>query len=116
MFVVKHKLCFLIKLHTFGVNMFGKKLKEIRKHLSVTQDGMAELMKIPARTYTSYERDENNPPYSMLVHLCIKYKINLNWFIANTGDMFIANKPSATDDELEHKVVEVMKKYGVIEK
>jgi hypothetical protein len=30
--------------------------------------------------------------------------------------MFIANTPSATDDELEHKVVEVMKKYGVIEK
>ena len=42
---------------------------------------MAELLSIPYRTYTAYERNENNPPYSMLVILCNKYNINLNWLI-----------------------------------
>lgn len=96
--------------------MYGKKLKEIREYLSVTQEKMAEFMLLSKRTYISYERDENNPPYSMLVHLCQNYKINLNWFIADVGKMFNEQQPSVSNDELEQKVVEVMKKYGVIVK
>lgn len=42
--------------------MFGKKLKSIRKQLSVTQEQMATLLNISSRTYAAYERDENNPP------------------------------------------------------
>lgn len=96
--------------------MFGDKLKKIRKHLAATQDGMAELLRISGRSYASYERNENNPPYSMLVELCKNHNINLNWFIADIGDMFNAQQPSVSNSELEQKVVEVMKKYGVIEK
>lgn len=96
--------------------MFGQKLKSIRKHLSTTQDEMASILGIPVRTYSSYEREENNPPYNMLVGLCTKHNINLNWFIAGIGDMLITTEPSVDNDELEQKVLEIMKKYGVIEK
>lgn len=96
--------------------MYGKKLKEIRKSLSYTQDEMALALAIPVRTYSSYERNENNPPYSMLQNLCNKYEVNLNWFIANVGEMFNKQQPSVNDFELEQKVVDVMKKYGIIEK
>ena len=96
--------------------MYGKKLKEIRKSLSYTQDEMSTALTIPVRTYSSYERNENKPPYSMLEILCSKYFVNLNWFIADVGEMFIKQQPSVNNNELEQKVVEVMKKYGVIEK
>ncbi len=96
--------------------MFGQKLKTIRKYLSLTQDEMASILKIPTRTYTSYEREENNPPYNMLIELCTKHNVNLNWFVADIGDMLNKQQPSTSNDELEQKVVEVMKKYGVIEK
>lgn len=94
--------------------MYGKKLKEIRNTLSATQEKMAELMNMSKRTYISYERDENNPPYSMLVQLCIKYKVNLNWFIADTGEMFNERQASDTKDGFEQNVVEVLKKYGLL--
>ena len=68
--------------------MYGKKLKMIRKHFATTQEGMAEFLGITPRTYSSYERDENNPPYSMLVLLCKNHDVNLNWFIADVGDIF----------------------------
>ncbi len=68
--------------------MYGSKLKKIRKNLSVTQDEMANLLKIAVRTYAAYEREENNPPYSMLINLCSKFHLNLNWFFTDLGEMF----------------------------
>ena len=113
MLVVKHNLCLFTKLHINGADMYGKKLKEIRKHLLATQEKMAELMNVSTRTYVSYERDENNPPYSMLVHLCIRYNINLNWFIANVGEMIIAPEYEDIKSEVLKKVDEILIKYGI---
>ena len=93
--------------------MYGKKLKEIRKQLSSTQEGMAKLMELSLRTYVSYEREENNPPYSMLVRLCKKYNVNLNWFIADVGEPFNAPQYEDVKDEILREVNEILKKYGV---
>lgn len=92
--------------------MFGKKLKEIRKQLSKTQEGMAELLNISTRTYTSYEREENNPPYSMLVQLCTKYNVNLNWLIADIGEMFNASEFEDVKNEVLEEVNKVLARYG----
>lgn len=101
--------------------MYGKKLKQIRKHLDLTQDKMAELFNISARTYTSYERNENKPPYSMLVDLCKSQNVNLNWFIADIGEMFNSANESSTSghhlnyDALEEKMEELLRKHNLID-
>lgn len=96
--------------------MFGKKLKQIRKHLSLTQDNMAELIGISFRTYASYERDENKPPYSMLVYLCSKHNINLNWLIADIGDMLITNEQQFENEKdiFTKRVKDILKEEGLI--
>lgn len=94
--------------------MYGEKLKKIRKFLSTTQDGMAELLGVSARSYTSYERNENNPPYSMLVSLCKKYNINLNWFIADVGEMINPQQFDTAKDELRLEVLQILKDEGII--
>lgn len=93
--------------------MYGKKLKSIRKHMELTQEKMAELLKISNRTYVSYERDENNPPYSMLVNLCRDYNVNLNWFIADIGKMFILPEYSTVKDEILKEVEKMLKDRGI---
>lgn len=93
--------------------MYGKKLKEIRKHLSATQEEMAKLMDLSPRTYVSYERDENNPPYSMLVNLCKKYNVNLNWFIADVGESFNAPEYEDVKEEVLNEVDRILIKYGI---
>ena len=102
------------KLHIKGVDMFGEKLKEIRKHLSSTQDKMAELLKISTRTYVSYERNENNPPYSMLMLLCKTHNVNLNWLIADVGEMFIPPKFEQAQKELALEVRKILREEGLI--
>ena len=93
--------------------MYGEKLKKIRKHLSVTQDSMSELLNISSRSYASYERNENNPPYSMLVELCKNYNINLNWFNADIGEMFIAPQYEDVKGEILAEVEKMFKNRGL---
>ena len=81
--------------------MYGKKLKKIRNYFAATQDKMAEFLGITPRAYASYEREENNPPYSMLVSLCKNHDVNLNWFIADIGEMF--NPPNSAETNKEWK-------------
>ena len=114
MWVVKHKTCIFTKLHTNGVKMFGKRLKEIRKSLRYTQDEMASRLEIPYRTYTSYERDENKPSYSMLDSLCKNENVNLNWFISGEGNMFNAPQFEQVQDELAQKVRSILREEGLI--
>lgn len=94
--------------------MYGKKLKKIRKHLSFTQDELAKNLNISSRTYAAYERDENNPPYSMLVLLCANYKINLNWFIADIGEMLLAPQFEQVQGELALEVRKILREEGLI--
>ena len=94
--------------------MYGKNLKIIRKKLMVTQEKMAELMNIPFRTYVSYERDENNPPYSMLELLCKEHNVNLNWFIAGIGEPFNTPKFDTVKEELRHEDLQILKDEGIL--
>ena len=96
--------------------MYDKRLQQMRKKLNLTQNEIASQIGISYRAYSSYERGDRNPPLECLEKLAILYNLNLNWIIAGIGDMFNNVQPSGTNDELEQKVVEVMKKYGVIEK
>ena len=88
--------------------MYGHKLKEIRKNLSYTQQEMADFLNVSCRTYSSYERNENNPSYSMLVILCKNYNINLNWFIADEGQMFKENT-SIEYEKIKNSVISEVK-------
>lgn len=94
--------------------MYGKKLKKIRKNLSATQDEMASMLGVAVRSYAAYEREENNPPYSMLVLLCEKYNINLNWFLADKGQMFNPPKYDDVKDDLKLKVLDILKEQGLL--
>ena len=94
--------------------MYGSKLKKIRKNLKLTQDEMAARLGIAVRSYAAYEREENNPPYSMLVLLCKEHNINLNWFVADIGEMFNVPRFEDVQDEITAKVESILKAKGLI--
>ena len=96
--------------------MYKQRIKEIRTKLNLSVAKMAKEMKIPVRTFASYENEGRTPSLEFVAQLCRTFNVDANWFIFGVGKMFIENKPSLADDELEAKVVEFMKKYGVMEK
>lgn len=96
--------------------MYKERIKEIRSKLNLSVAKLADKIEIPARTITGYERGERMPSIEFLANLSTILSINANWFLTGKGSMFNEQQPSTSNEELEQKVVEVMKKYGVIEK
>lgn len=96
--------------------MLAENLKKIRIKLGLSVAKFADKLEMSANTLTNYEKNRREPSLNLFVQLDKKLNINLNWLVSGQGNMFNEQQPSASDDELEQKVVEVMKKYGVIEK
>ena len=96
--------------------MYGGKLHEIRKKLNLSQEEIAAQTNTSYRAYTSYERGDRKPSFEFLENLVIKFNVNLNWLIANTG------KPFETKQELQQnfkneilsEVKEMLIKEGVL--
>ncbi len=99
--------------------MIAENLIKIRKTMLLVQSDFALKLGVSPRAYVNYERGDRRPPYEVLEKLHELCNVNLNWLITGKGSMFNEQQPSTTsrsNEELEQKVVEVMKKYGVIEK
>ena len=76
---------------------------------------MAEILDIPARTLTVYERYESAPSWKLFERLYSKVDVNLNWFVSGEGQMFNAPKYEDVESDMEAKVMAILKKQGVIE-
>ena len=56
----------------------GKKLKELRKAENLTQQQLADSLKISRVNYTRYERDKVHPDYETLIKIADYYDISLD--------------------------------------
>lgn len=79
--------------------MLAENLAKLRKHFNLAQNEFAEKLDISARAYVNYERGERKPPYELLIKLLRNYNVNLNWIIANEGEMFLTEQEFATQYE-----------------
>ncbi len=97
--------------------MFAENLKKIRNELGLSVAKFAEKLEMSANTLTNYEQNRRAPSLNLFVQLDKKVDVNLNWLVSGKGNMFNqSSKETERTCELEDKIVEVMKKYGVIEK
>ena len=103
------------KLHIFGVEMYAENLKKLRKKMGLSVAKLADLLEMPARTITVYEREESAPSWKLFVQLNNKANVNLNWFVSGEGQMFNAPKFEDVEDVMEAKVMSILRKQGVIE-
>ena len=92
----------------------GQKLKSVRNHYRLNMTEFAEKLAINPRAYSSYEYDERKPPIELLFNLFTVYDVNLNWLIADDGDMFILPEFEKVEDKLTQKVEDILRKNGLI--
>lgn len=94
--------------------MYDKRIKEIRSKLKLSVAKMAEEMKIPSRTFVSYESDGRTPSLEFLAQLCKTFNINANWFLTGEGDMFIPPKFEQAKEELALEIRKILREEGLI--
>ena len=93
----------------------GKRLKEIRQHLKLTQGELGEHLNMSKQYFSKAETDKivlNNKQLSVL---CSEYQVNINYLLTGNGNMF--NTASAivkNADNFTKQVIVLLKENGLI--
>ena len=71
------------------------RVKEVRKHLGMTQTEFGEALGVSRDVINSYERGRVTPTQTFLDLLCMKYGVDPIWMETGEGEMF--HKPSEAE-------------------
>lgn len=63
------------------MQIFAKKLKELRKESGYSQQKMAELLQIKQQSYARYELDTSEPCYEMLVIIAKLFDVSTDYLL-----------------------------------
>lgn len=65
-------------------NVFGKRLKQLRKENNKTQEEVANQTKITRATLSRYEKGEIEPPITTVMDLASFFNVSLDWLAGNS--------------------------------
>jgi len=91
----------------------GKRLKKIRQALGLSQEKFGGVIDVSKQYVSNLEADRNILNNEKLVKLLVDYNVNLNYLIADIGDMFLKPKFDDVKNELMKEVEEMLKKRGL---
>ena len=59
-------------------------LKQLRKKAKLTQDQISEVIRVPKRTYGSWERGERQPDLATLMRIADYYHVSTDYLLGRT--------------------------------
>ena len=81
-----------VKYGDFETNKvkIGKKLKELRTKLKLSQQALADECKISQTTYSGYETGHYLISTTNLYYICKTYNISMDWVVGRTNNIKIS--------------------------
>ncbi len=61
--------------------LIGERLYDLRKDAGMTQDELAELLKISKHSISAYERDKNEPPDSIKIAIARLFNVSVDYLV-----------------------------------
>ena len=77
----------------------GKKLRELRENLNLTQGRFAQEIGVTQKTIAFWENDKNEPNAENILTICNKYNIDKDFF--NTYDVIIDKAPEYNEPTID---------------
>ncbi|WP_243259079.1 helix-turn-helix transcriptional regulator [Clostridium sp. 'deep sea'] len=68
-----------------GDNMIGKRLKELRKSSGLTQQQLADILKLERPTYVRYENELRKLPYDILLKISRYFNVSTDYILGATN-------------------------------
>lgn len=90
--------------------MYGENLKRLRFELKMSAQQMADDLGIHKMSISNYETEKRKPTFEFMEQLLDKYNVNLNWFMAGIGNMFIEQDNFNLSDTEEEKIKAYVRK------
>ena len=63
----------------------GKNLKELRLERGLTQKEVADALKINSVTYLHYEKDQREPPLTLLAEMAVFFDVSVDYLLGLTS-------------------------------
>ncbi len=63
----------------------GKNLKELRLERGLTQKQVADALKINSVTYLHYEKDQREPPLTLLADMAVFFDVSVDFLLGLTS-------------------------------
>lgn len=76
----------------------GERIRQLRKHLKLTQAQFAERLNLSASAILSYEKGVRKITPRTIADICREYNVNEEWLENGVGPMF--RPPKTTDNRL----------------
>ncbi len=70
-------------------NTVGSRFKKIRKILDMSQEELANFLNVTKQAISNIENSKSLPSISVMAKLAKEYNINLNYLIAEIGEIII---------------------------
>ena len=61
--------------------ILGKRLRELREECNLTQKQLSDILGINSVTYLHYEKDQREPPLSLLAEIAIFYDVSVDYLL-----------------------------------
>ena len=77
---------------TRPLQIFAKRLRELRKEMSLRQEDIAKDLNVSRQTISKYERGVREPDFCMLIKLADYYKVSIDFLFGRgpgEGNSFI---------------------------
>lgn len=66
--------------------MIGERLYDLRKEAGLTQDELAEILKINKHSISSYERNKSEPPDTIKINIAKYFNVSIDYLIGITDN------------------------------
>ncbi len=77
----------------------GKRLKLVRTYYGDKQKDMAKKLNVSLSTVKSWERDNSNPTYDVLIEICKQYQVSADYLLG------ISKEDSFTEKKTQEKLL-----------
>ena len=74
----------------FGIIMMNERLKDVRSSKDMSQREIAQFLGIGLKSWQQYENGSSIPGGKVLEALHLKLKVNINWLLSGSGQMYFA--------------------------
>ncbi len=81
----------------------NNRIKELRKHLKLTQAKFAEMIGLKATAIGLYESGDRNITEQTIMLLCSIFNVNEEWLLTGNGEMFKQEKNYSLDEFLKKR-------------
>lgn len=87
----------------------GKRIREIRKEMKMSQIEFSKILKITQDKLSKYENGRIRPPIEIILSISKIFNISLNWLLMGKGDKYLKK-----EEEFDEEIYKMAKNLQVL--